>query len=81
VSRRHTIVSKRDLDRPRFEELVGKTYDDGRVLGVEVQRDRWVALVEHGNNVHFVPCAVVAEALNENDGAELPDAAKQGRIL
>ena len=61
MTRRHTIVSRRDLDRPAYQRLVGTRYEDGTVIAVEVQRDQWVALVEDDTGcVRFVPCAVVA---------------------
>jgi hypothetical protein len=61
MTRRHTIVSRRDLDRPAYQRLVGARYEDGTVIAVEVQRDQWVALVEDdAGRVRFVPCAVVA---------------------
>jgi len=62
--RRLTIVSRRDLDRPAYQRLVGTIYKDGRVLAVEVQRDRWVALVERGKEVDFVPCADVVRRIH-----------------
>ena len=64
MTRRHTIVSRRDLDRPAYQRLVGARYEDGTVIAVEVQRERWVALVERGEVVDFVPCADVVRALD-----------------
>lgn len=59
--KRHTIISRRDLDRPRYTALVGTiVYHDGRplrVLHVEVQADVWTAHVDDGEGeVVFVPC-------------------------